>query len=430
MVPMSKLYRGWWVLAGLFLVYAASNGLLVHTLPLTYPALIDEFGWDQVQVTLPATVFLVIAAISSPPIGALLDRFSARLVISVGSIGMVLGLLAFSFVTELWHLVAVYVVFAFSLSACGIVANMLVLSRWFDRLRGRATGILLMASSLGASVFPLILGATMDSYGWRGALVIFAIIAAAITIVPLIFLVRDWPEDVGLTIDGNNATSNSKGLAAEGVQTPVASGPTLLEAARQPRFYLIAVITGGVWFTVISLLQHQPIYLAKDLGLSSDLLPRVFSTFFAFSVGGKLCFGWLSDRLDKGLTLVLSTGVLTASLVLLRSLDGDARVALFAYAALGGIGFSGAFTTIQLWIASFYAGHAYGKILAVLTLFDTLSGALGTRVVANMRTSFDSYTPAIDLMIAICVFAMLCVTLIKRSASTAVYEKRLQRAER
>ncbi len=75
----NTVYRGWWVLAGLFFVYAASNGILMHTLPLTYPALMDEFGWTAAQVTTPATILFVIAAITSPPTGFLLDRFSARL---------------------------------------------------------------------------------------------------------------------------------------------------------------------------------------------------------------------------------------------------------------------------------------------------------------------------------------------------------------
>ena len=47
-------YRRWFVLAGLMLIYAASSGIIVHTLPLLYPPLIEEFGWSITQMTLPA----------------------------------------------------------------------------------------------------------------------------------------------------------------------------------------------------------------------------------------------------------------------------------------------------------------------------------------------------------------------------------------
>lgn len=399
---MARPNQRWWVLAGLFFVYAASNGILMHTLPLTYPALIDEFGWSPEQVTYPAFILFLIAAFSSPPIGLLLDRFSARLVILCGAIAMAASLFAFSRITELWHMVVVYAVFAIALSACGLVSTMLVLTRWFNQLRGRATGILLLASSLGASLFPLIIGAGMKTYGWRGSLIIFAALAALMAILPAIFLVRDRPDA---------ATSTAQ---AEMAQLP-AGGPTLREALGQPRFYLIAFATGSIWLTVIALLQHQSIYLAKDLGVdSTSTLPKIFSVFFAFSVAGKLSFGWLSDRLDKGLTLIASIGVLAVSLLLLRNVDGQSQTQLFTYAALAGIGFSGSFTTIQIWIASFYAGQSYGLILACLTLFDTLAGALGTRVSGTARTSLGSYIPVIDGMIVLCLAAMIVVFVVKQ----------------
>lgn len=416
-------YRGWWVLAGLFFAYAASNGILMHTLPLTYPALIDEFGWDEAQVTLPATVLFIVAALSSPPVGVLLDRFSPRLIIALGGAAMVAGLFAFSRVTELWHLVAVYVVFAVAISSCGLVSTMVVLTRWFERLRGRATGLLLLASSLGASVFPLVLGASMESFGWRGALLTFAGIAATIAILPALILIRDRPQPGESDIEFRDTS-------AVRVEPDNGShhGPTLREALSQLRFYLIAVATGCIWLTVISLLQHQSIYLSKDVGIARETLPAIFSTFFAFSVAGKLSFGWLSDRLDKGITLILSIAILIASLGLLLSVDNTSLPLVFVYAAVAGIGFSGAFTTIQLWIATFYAGHSYGKILAILTLFDTLAGALGTRIAGQMRTEIGSYIPVINMMILICIAAIVCISAIKFLQSRQLSHEDLQGA--
>jgi MFS family permease len=90
--PRQRSFRGWWVLSGLFLVYAASNGILVHSLPLLYPELIATFGWSEAQVTLPATILLVVSAITSPPVGYLLDKYSARLLLGLGAVGATAGL--------------------------------------------------------------------------------------------------------------------------------------------------------------------------------------------------------------------------------------------------------------------------------------------------------------------------------------------------
>ena len=54
--------KKWSVLSGLFLVYMASNGITLHTLPILYPELMEEFGWRESEVTLPATVFFIVGA--------------------------------------------------------------------------------------------------------------------------------------------------------------------------------------------------------------------------------------------------------------------------------------------------------------------------------------------------------------------------------
>ena len=100
---------------------------------------------------------------------------------------------------------------------------------------------------------------------------------------------------------------------------------------------------------------------------------------------------------------------------------------VFLYAAVAGVGFSGAFTTIQLWIASFYAGHSYGKILAILTLFDTLAGALGTRVAGEIRTETGSYIPVINMMILIGVVAIAFIAIIKYRQTRQQRRAELQR---
>lgn len=405
---IDNVYYGWWVLGGLFLVYAASNGILMHTLPLVYPDLIEEFGWDEAEVTLPATVLFVVAALTSPPVGAMLDRFSPRRILLVGVVGMSIGLICFAYVTSLEQLVGVYVLLALALSLSGLVANMLVLSRWFQHLRGRATGILLMASSFGGAVFPLIIGVMLGAQGWRGALLVFAGIAAVMTIPPLLFVIRDRPEDVGSKIDGVVAPQQSVATRSTAV------GATLLEAVRQKEFYLIAFATAAVWFSIISLIQHQSIYLARDVGVDRALLSLVISVFFSCSVIGKLLFGWLSDHFDKCNTMAVSVGTLILALLLFRNVGFAGNVSLFTYAVIAGIGFSGAFTTIQLLIARFYAGQSYGKILALLTLMDTLAGALGTRIVGQMRTELGSYLPTIDLMITLCAGAIACTLLVAR----------------
>ena len=374
-----------------------------------YPELIREFGWTEAQVTLPATMLYVVGAFTSPPAGVLLDRYSPRRIVIAGACGIVVGLLLTAGFKVLWQLVAIFILFGTALSLCGLVSNMLILTRWFNRLRGKATGILLMASSLGGVVFPLFMGWGLMNWGWRPTLVGFAVLVAVMMLVPLLFVIKDRPQDLGLEVDGRLAVD------APSTNGSGSHGPTLRDAIRDRNFYLIALATGSVWFAIIALIQNQSIYLGRDLGVSGPVLSVIFSTFFACSVIGKFGFGFLSDYFQKDRVMMVSVLLLIGGLLLLKSADVTQTTSLFAYAAVAGVGFSGAFTCVQLMIATHYAGPSYGKILAIMMLMDTLAGALGTRVIATLRGSFGSYEPAFNVLIVVCVFAIACIALLRKS---------------
>jgi len=316
----------------------------------------------------------------------------------------VLCLAAYGQVTALWQLVLLYAVLGLSLSLGGLVSNMVVVSRWFERLRGRAVGILLMASSLGGVVFPLVMGGAIESMGWRGAVGVLTGIAAAMLFLPLLFLVRDRPQDLGLAPDGDAPRARPAAAAA-------AHGPTLREALRTRLFYLLLVATAAVWFCIIALTQHQSIHLGRDLGIPGPRLATVFSLFFGASVIGKFAFGYFGDRFRKDRVLIVSIIVLLAGLVLLRLADASSDASLLAYAVVAGIGFSGAFTSIQVLLARCYAGPSYGRILAVLVFVDTLAGAAGTRIVGLLRAASADYGSSINLLIIVCLLAVSCLLL-------------------
>ena len=81
-----RIFYGWWVLVGLFLIYAASNGILLNTMPRIFPNLATEFGWTNEQVTRPANMFFALVAFLNPVAGWLLDRYSIRRLMLIGTV--------------------------------------------------------------------------------------------------------------------------------------------------------------------------------------------------------------------------------------------------------------------------------------------------------------------------------------------------------
>jgi len=392
----------WSVLSGLFLVYMASNGITLHTLPLLYPELMEEFGWRESEVTLPATVFFIVGAFTSPPAGWLLDRYSSRTIITLGSLLLSLALLGYSATHTLWELVAIYAVLGIALSLCGLVSNMVMLTSWFAESRGRATGILLMASSLGGAIFPLAVGIGLEHLGWRHTVLLSGFAVGVTMLLSALLLLRD----------GRHLNERNLHLAADALLDQRRSEAGLMSIVRERRFLAIVFATGSLWFIIIALTQHQSIFLARDVGLEKGLLPTVFSLFFGSSVLGKLGFGLLADRFDLHKVMAAATFTLALSLFLLSEVTLTKQELIYPYAVLAGLGFSGAFTCIQVLIAAHYAGPFYGRILALIVLIDTLCGAIGTRAVAFVREWQGDYVTALIGMSALaCLSALVIIQL-------------------
>jgi sugar phosphate permease len=307
------------------------------------------------------------------------------------------------------QLTIIYIFLALSQVCAGQVPTILIVTRWFRRYRGLAIGITLTGTSIGGAVFPLVFRHVMANGGWRDAITVFTVICAVMMLPPYLFLIRSRPEDKGLLPDGDTE-ARTNGFSRE----IMPAGPPLKEALRNPAFYILAVTTGTLWFTMNGIYNNQSFFMSGELGLDRNIYSLIFSVIFWFAIAGKMLFGHLSDRFDKILIMCLVVILLVIGLVFLRVSSADNLLYLYCYAAIFGMGFGGTFALIQLVIAEFFEGRSYGKILGILTAVDVASGGLGISVLAKMEAHYGSYLPVIEILIgATCVVAALVAVLYK-----------------
>ncbi len=405
---MKKIDYAWWVLAGLFLLYMATNGILLNTLPLLYPELTAEFGWNEAEVTRPASLFLLLTALLTPILGALCDRYPARRIMFFGVILIVVPLGFYAHMSTLTHMTLIYLTCSVGLAGCGLVASMLILSRWFEKRRGLAVGIFLMASSLGGALFPLLAKTTLAEQGWREAITLIAIVGGVMMGIGLLLIRNRRPASDPASEEALAPASD------EPSKTAPAAGITLKEAIKLPAFYLMMVATAALWFCIVGILQHQSIFLGQDLGVDRGSLPVIFSVFFWSAIVGKVLFGYLGDHFNKVWILLLSIINLMLGLVVLRMVDPSSNLTLFGYAVVYGMGFAGAFSAIQLVLAEFFAGPSYGRILGLFTMVDSLAGAAGIQFLGLRRVADESYLPALNGLIIMLIVVAALVALLRR----------------
>jgi sugar phosphate permease len=410
-----RVYYGWWVLGGIFASYTALVGVQVYSLPLFYPELTNEFGWSEQSILHAATLFFLTGAAITPFVSSLFDHFSARMFMIIGGLLTVLGLTAYRSMQTITHLVAIYVVLALSQVCAGQVPTILVVTRWFKKRRGLAIGVTLTGTSIGGAVFPFVFHYVIAHGGWRDAITVFMVISAVMMLPSYIFLIRSRPEDKGLLPDGEPGMQRVEESPPE-----MTEGPTLRQALRTPAFYILALTTGALWFTMNGIYNNQSFFMSGELGVSPDSYTYafVFSAIFWFAITGKILFGHMGDRYDKILIMCFVVLLLLIGLVFLRMSSAGNLAILYGYAAVFGLGFGGTFALIQLVIAEFFAGRSYGKILGILTAVDVASGGLGISVLSELKKIYGSYLPVIEILIAMTfVVAVLVVALFRMRRS-------------
>lgn len=109
--------------------------------------------------------------------GWLSDRFGYRNMAVLGSCIFATGYVLASFATEVWHLVLSQGVVVGIGSSLAFVPAVSIVSQWFDRRRGFATGICVAGSGIGGLCFSIVSQLLIERLGVRSALRITALVS-------------------------------------------------------------------------------------------------------------------------------------------------------------------------------------------------------------------------------------------------------------
>ncbi len=415
-----SVFYGWFMLFGLFLMYSATNGIGMYAFGVLRKMQAPAFGLDaQSQAALPGILFLVVALVS-PFVGWLLDRYDTKKLITVGALLVVSLVFAHKFVTNYSGLVVIYSLFAIGMSLAGIISFMYLINKWFRKNVGLAAGLLLIGSSFGGIVFPKLAAAAGD---WQTACVWMGGLGAIFLLVPL-FFIKNTPQEMGLTPDGLPILAqNTEGVFNVGIgmsdigTTPPTSleGISLKEALKTPVFYLVLLVTGALWFCINGYLQNHAFYMT-DLGKNAGETASILGTFSMMAIIGKVLFGWLSDRYPRNYIMMSSISIMTLSILILKMCSANPSL-LTVFALVFGIGFGGAFSIIQIWVADMYAGKNFGSILGVVTMIDTIAGSVGMILLGSMRKASGSFDSGFNLMLGLCLVALAATFWVKKQVN-------------
>src|ERR1700754_10324 len=314
--PATRLHWAWVVAAVSFVAILGAAGF--RSVPGVFMnPLHHEFGWSHGLVGLAMSVNMTLFGLTAPFAAALMDRFGVRPVLSAAWLLIATGSALSVTMTASWQLVLLWGVMVgvgTGAISMGFVAT--VATRWFEARRGLVTGVLTAASATGQLIFLPIVAAVTANHGWRIASLIVA--AAALSVVPLVAVfMRNYPQDKGLTAYGATQAAEPAVVPASSFR---AAFDGLLLGARVPAFWLLAASFAICGMTTNGLIGTHFIPAANDHGMPTTVAAGLLATIGILDVAGTVFSGWLTDRIDPRLLLVVYYTGRGISLLLLPSL--------------------------------------------------------------------------------------------------------------
>ena len=264
-----------------------------------------------------------------------------------------------------------------------VISNTMI-SRWFDKKRGKVVAVMGVVNSLCFNAAPSLMATIVGIYTWQDT---WRILAGVVGILFLIFswiFFRDNPESCGLEVDGISHESEEERPSTE------MTGMTVEEAKKTLNFKIVTLVLGLYGMTITGITFNlEAIGLAA--GLTKDQAMSVFIpvSFVTIPIGFTTAF--ISDKLPKKV-LVLILCLTQACAYLSFSFLGSSSGYVVAVAFLGLSG--GMFGPIVAIAYPWFFGRKHlgsinGKANSIIVIFSAL-GPLIFSVLKGLSGSFNT----------------------------------------
>jgi MFS family permease len=379
------LFAGWRVVIAGFITTMMAIGSTTYAFGLFIEPLTREFGLSRADANYGFIFLLLGFALWAPLFGRLLDRAPAR-VVMIGGAWLFAGGLALIAAAQAPLLMGLAVLGPVALGtvACGALAANTVTARWFQAQRGRAMGLLAVATSAGGFTMPPLLAALIESFGWRTALLLQGLGLAAVATLFVLLFIRDRPADLGLHPDG--APKPATDVAA-------AVGPawTAGRMLRHANFWLIAcgagILLGADQALLVSMIPY-----GTDAGLSLQQATLLVSCLTFSAIAGKLAIGALADRVDKRALFLAVAGCNLAFLVVLSI--GPSYPVLIAACCLIGLAIGGTYPLWMTLTADCFGAASFGMVMGSMNLVVMPFSIVAVRYIGVVFDQDGSYDRA------------------------------------
>jgi MFS family permease len=331
-------------------------------------------------------VLALSAGISVLPVGWLVDRIEARIVIIAGALLAAGAFFLASIAHSLATMMGAYLILGVGISAGTVLPASLVLANWFTERRGLAMGIALSGSTVGGSLMTLVAGHVFQVAGWRTAYIVLGLPMMVVAVPLVALIVRSRPPGGG------------RMTVAEGAE--LLEGFEAGEAIRTRSFWMIVLANFCFALTATASVIHLVAYL-EGVGYKTSVAAVIMSLIFAFAAMGKVVMGFVADRLTARIALVLCFATQAAGLSIVF---GAAHIGvILAFVPIYGMSIAAPLMLLPLLTAESLGIKRYGLLSGLAGLAQTFGAMVGPIVAGRIFDITTSYALAFEMCIAVMI---------------------------
>jgi MFS family permease len=364
-------YRGWGVVTAAFFGVMTGYAVLIpYTFGFFVKPLQSRFAWRRDQISIAFGCAAITAALSSPVVGRLLDKYGAKRTILTCLTVFGLTFASLSLLTsQLVHLYIVFVLLGLAGNGTTQLAYSRTVSAWFFQRRGLALAITSAGAGAGAFIVPLLTELLLQLYGWRVTYAVLGILVLIVAIPLTALLVQ---EKSGMPYATGNDNSRADLLAF---------------ALRTKPFLLLVLSIFFYSVTVNGIVTHLSALLT-DRNLSLHVSAMAASVLGACGLLGRLLTGYLLDRYFAprvSLILFLTT-VVGVFLLSIPSLPSS-----FIAAALIGFAIGGESDVTPYTLSRYFSLLNFSTLYGFAWTAFGIGAAVGPFLMGRMYVSTGGY---------------------------------------
>ena len=395
-----KNFYGWKIVWAGALINFFSIGLPFYAFSVFYIHLQEEFNAGRFLISSTLSILIIAGGVFAPICGHLVDRYSIKNILSLGSLLFGLGLIALGFCQNYYQFLIVYgTILSLGITLFGNLSTAKLISFWFNKKNGSAIGYAALGISLSGVFIPPIAVYLIGIFDWRITYMIFGIFVIVFFIPFCRFFIINKPSEVNQNIDGLEPLEENSSKIEGKIMN-------FWSIVKVPAFWILIIIFSLQFCANLGVYSHIFPYVS-DLGFD------IKKAGYAVSVGafgaalGKVVFGKLIDIFSARITLWISIIIQGVGILLVSS--SSAYSLLLLSVLIMSLGLGGSVPLMNILFSKTFSSINFGKALGLAVPFMVPIQVIGGPLSGWLFDTFGNYDLAFSLNAGVCFIAFLFV---------------------